>query len=264
MSHVSSQGIGVILDSYADVIEGGSSWRGSGTSFRGIPGTQSNDAGLRLGTDTPLTATAASTTTAFTVAGGSWDSSRWVKHDTPGFFAVCTSATNAANVDAARRITGWDNTTKVFTVDALPAALALGDVFTIRQGFKRIPNGVDIEADDTRHEHGFDRFFHLSMMAGEQADWHGSGVATYKSTLEVRLRFLKYARIHDAVATALENLAIIRAVVTKGASPDHRDGTYTRALLPQGKSSDVVKDDKLKVVVLDRYDIFYRINTTFN
>jgi hypothetical protein len=187
-----------------------------------------------------------------------------VKTDTPGFFAVCTAATNVANVDAARRITGWDNTTKVFTVDAFPASLAVGDVFAVRQGFKRIPNGIDIEAEGTRFAHGFDRFFSLSAMPGEQVDWYGNGTATYKTTLELRLRFLKYGRAHDATAAALENLAIIRAAITKGASPDHRDGTYTLALLPQGQSADVVSEDTQKVVVMDRYDLRYRISTTFN
>ena len=118
MSHISSEAVGSICEHYSDVIEGGTTWRGSGTSFRGIPGTYSNDPGLRSAADTPLTSTGSAATTTFAVSGGSWESSRWVKADTPGFFAVCTSATNAQNVDAARRITGWNNTTKVATLHA--------------------------------------------------------------------------------------------------------------------------------------------------
>ena len=260
MSHISSEAVGSICEHYSDVIEGGTTWRGSGTSFRGIPGTYSNDPGLRSAADTPLTSTGSAATTTFAVSGGSWESSRWVKADTPGFFAVCTSATNAQNVDAARRITGWNNTTKVFTVDAFPAATASGDVFAIRQGFKRIPNGIDIqdEADG-----GFDRFFHLTATAGEPLEWFGGGNITYKTTLELRLRFLKYARAHDLVAAAMENLAIIRPIICRGGLPDHRETSYTRALVPIGGASKIETDDKTKVVVVDSYDLIYRVSTNF-
>lgn len=260
MSHVSAQAIGDICAHYADVVEGGTAWRGSGTSFRGIPGTYSNDAGLRSGDDTPLTSTGSAATTTFAVSGGSWNSSRWAKTDTPGFFAVCTAATNGGNVGAARRITGWNDTTKIFTVDAFPAATAVGDVFDIRQGFKRIPNGVDLEDEAAG---GFDRFFHLSALAGEPLEYFGSGTITYRTTLELRLRLLKYSRVHDMVAAAMENLAILRPIICRGGLPDHRETTYTRALSPMSGASSVIVDDKNKVVVRDSYQLIYRIDTTF-
>jgi hypothetical protein len=264
MGHVSSQAIGAILAHYSDVIEGGTTWRGSGTSFRGIPGTYSNDAGLRSGADTPLTSTGSAATTTFAVSGGDWASDRWVKTDGPGYFAVCTSATNTQNVDAARRITGWNNTTKVFTVDAFPAATTSGDVFAIRQGFKRLPNGVDLEAGGAEFKSGFDRYFELRASPGEPMDYHGAGTMTYRTTLDLRLRLLKYGRQHDIVAAALENLAIIRPIICRGYLPDHRETTYTRALIPMGNSADVVVNDDHKVIVRDEYTLIYRVDTSFN
>ncbi len=263
MSHVSLQALGFIVDNYADVIEGGNAYRGSGTSHYGIPGTRSNDKGLRDGDDTPLTATAGGSTTAFTVSGGSWATERWVKEFTPGFLALCTSATNSDNENKARRITNWNDTTKVFTVDAFPSATAADDVFSILHGFKRIPNNIDIMADAEKFEHGFDRFFHLRALPGQQLDWYGASGHTYQTILELRLRILKYAREHDAVASALENLAIIRSVITRGANPDHRDGTYTRALVPTGQQAEIEHEDGYKVVALDRYELIYRLDTTF-
>ena len=39
--------LGAIHNNLADVLEGGNSWRGSGTAYKGIPGRYSNDPGLR-------------------------------------------------------------------------------------------------------------------------------------------------------------------------------------------------------------------------
>ncbi len=265
MAHISSQAIGDILAHYSDVIEGGTTWRGSGTSFRGIPGTYSNDAGLRSNADASITSTAGNAaTTTFAYSSGNWDSSRWVKVDSPGFFAVCTAATQATNVDAARRITGWNNTTKVFTVDAFPATTTAGDVFAIRQGFKRLPNGIDIEAGGAQFNSGFDRFFELRARTGEVMDWFGGGNVTYRTKLELRLRLLSYGRQHDMTATAFENLAIIRPIICRGQNPDHRETNYVRALVPIGDAAEVVVADQHKVIVKDEFELIYRVTSTFN
>lgn|SRR3990167_7855141 len=258
------QALGAIFDSYADVIEGGTTWRGSGTAFRGIPGRQSNDQGLRSGDDTPLSADAAGTTTTVDVASTkSWDESRWVKTDTPGFFLLCTDAVNTANENAARRITAWNNTTKIFTTDAFPEATSNGDDFDVLQGFKRLPNQLDIEDDDSAAADGYDRMFSLRADPGEQLEYFGSGKATYKTELDLRLRINKFGRHHDANASALENLAIMRSIICKGASPDHRDGTYTMALIATGASAKRVKDDVNKVVYVDSYTLIYRVDLTY-
>jgi hypothetical protein len=257
------QAIKAILDNYSDVIEGGNTWN-SGTSFRGIPGRQSNDNDLRQGNDTPITMTHNGSTTTAKYTSGDWEESRWVKNDTPGYFLLCTSATNAANVNAARRITGWNNTTSIFTVDAFPAATTASDVFTVLQGFKRLPNQLAIELEDGGPEHGYDRMFTLSAIPGAQLDYFGAGKISYKTTLELTLRILKYGREHDAIASAFENLAIIRGIITKGASPDHRDGTYTRALISTGEAMEIVTNDTNKIVAVDKYILIYRLDTTFN
>ena len=263
-SGVFQQALGDIANNYADVIEGGTTWRGSGTSYRGIPGRQSNDPGLRTGTDGSITQSAGTgTTTAVFYATGDWPNDRWVKTDTPGFFLLCTSATNADNVNAARRITTWNNTTKKFTVDALPSATTAGDVFTALHGFKRLPNQLDIEAADTEAADGYDRFFSIRIEPGQQLEYFGSGKATYKTELELRLRINKFGRHHDAAASALENLAIIRPIICKGASPDHRDGTYTMALIPTGNHAEKIKDDARKIVYKDSYTLIYRIDLTY-
>lgn len=253
----------VILNNYADVIEGGSAYRGSGTSWKGLPGYGSNDPGLRLATDTPLTAitgTTGTTTVEIHNTNYSWETERWVKVYTPGFFLLCTSATNSANVGAARRITGWDNTEHQFTTDAFPATLTSGDVFSVMQGFKRIQNNIDIMNPDLEINGGYDRCFHFSAGAGEDQQWYGSGVMTLKTTLDLQVRFLKYSRAHDVVASAMTNMAILRAGLCRG---EHRDGTYTRALLPTDNHAEVLLDDPTKIVISDKYDLLYRINTEF-
>lgn len=260
------QALKSIIDNYADVIEGGNTWRGTGTAYRGIPGRLSNDRGLREGDDTPLTQNAAGSTTTVKIASTySWDSSRWVKNDTPGFFLLCTSATEAANVNAARRITDWNNTTKTFTVDAFPAATSSGDIFTVLQGFKRIPNQLDILKDDLGGIVGIDRMFHLRALPGAREGWYGDGTQQYRTTLEIYLRMLKFGREHDAEAAALENLSIMRSLLPRGANPDHRDGTYTVALIAdEGQQPEKAIDDVSKIIARDSYTLIYRVDTTYN
>lgn len=263
MSTVLNQTIGAILDSYADVIEGGSTYRGSGSSFRGVPGVYSVDEGLRLGVDTPLTVVggASCTTTTFNVASTySWTSSRWVKADSPAFWAFCTTDAGLSNLHQARKITGWNNTTKVFTVDpAFTAAPTANDVMTIKQGFKRLPNHLDIEDKSTESPDGWDRYFQLMADDGKQLPWFGAGVRTYETTMTLRLRIVKHARERDAIASAMENMSILRVALSLGANPDHRDGTYTRALISEAAPT-MVKD-QLKIVITQPFRLIYRISS---
>lgn len=254
--HISSEAIGIIIDNYADVIEGGSAYAG-GTSYRGIPGTRSNDDGLRNGSDGSFTTSGAGSTTTLVYASGSWDSTRWVKENTPAFFAI------HASQNAARRITGWNNTTKQFTVDAFPAAPGNAASIIVRQGFKRLPNSIDIDDDDTGSPSGFDRFFSISLEPEKSLEWYGSGVETWLGKLTVKLRILKYGRAHDARKSAAENITIIASAMTIGASPNHRETTYTRALL-RPESGPEIEEDNLKYVASISFPIIYRIARTFD
>lgn len=255
MAHLSTNSLGDILDNYADVIEGGSAY--SGNSYNGIPGTQSNDPGLRTGSDGSITASGNGTTTTIVYASGTWDASRWDKDTTPQFYAVCTGATNGANVGAARRITNWTLGSTTFAVDAFPAATTSADAFIVRQGFKRLPNGIDIE---DKAETGWDRFFRLDVTgAGDDLGYYGADTATHRTTMTLRLRMLKFGRDVDARAAVFENLAILRRGLVKGA---HRETTYTRALTTAGRES-IVKDDDHKIVVSQQFELIYRMNLTF-
>lgn len=271
-----NQGVGAILDNYADVIEGGNTWRGSGTEYYGIPGTQPNDYGLKSGDDSPLTvAEDSASTSIFSVTKGSypWESTetgnpfgpellRWMPSNAPAFWAMCNTA--GGNYGAARKISSvtyqplWSELCFFAVTDAYPATPSEDDSMVMLQGFKRLPDNVppDVEGD------GWDRFFALSMDRGERLEWFGNGLQTYKGTLELRLRIVKYGRHHDAVASALENLAIIDAAITRGANPDHRDGTYTRALLSEG-APEIETEDATKVVAVAKYGCIYRIGSAF-
>ena len=259
MGHISQEAIGGILDNYADAIEGGSAYRGSGTSYRGMPGSRSQDEGLKGGTDTPVTASNNGTTTTMLYAGGDWPSSRWVKADTPGFFLICTSGT-AANVKAARRITGWDNTTKTFTADAFPDSTSNGDVFTIAQGFKRHPDITDIDSEESGAADSYDRVFSLTMTPGIRVPMYGAGLHTNRAAIEVRLRILKRGHSRQAKASILENAMLIREALS---NPIHR-GDFTQIVEAESSEPTIEIDDTLKFVMVDRLRIDYRVEASFN
>jgi hypothetical protein len=256
MGHIATQNLGTLLDHFADVIEGGNSYN-SGSSYNGIPGRDSNDPGLRTGSDGSVTASGDGSTILLPYSSGTWAADRWEKSNTPGFFAVCTSATNIANIGAGRRITAWDLTNTRFTVDAFPAAIKSADVFTILQGFKRLPDDIDIEADAENHS-GSDRMFRLSVPnEGEEIDFYGKGLATFKTELHLRLRLLKYDRDRSARQAMWSNLAILRAALT---APAHRSVDLLRHLAPSGSTD--ITEDRTKIVGLMRFTIAYRIDTT--
>lgn len=255
MATVLNQAVGAILANYADVIEGGNSYRGSGTAHRGIPGTRPYDDGLATGADTPLDVVgdSVSTTTFDVAATYDWPSSRWVPEAGPAFWAMQNTGSSAA-YEEARKVSGWNNATKLFTVSAFSAAPAAADSMVMLQGFKRIPNQTDIGV----FTNGFDRYFHLRMSPGADEDRSGRGVRTKRTKLDLRMRFLKRGREHDAVVSAFENLAIVTAALESSHSPDHRDGTYTRALWAAEPPTEETNDD-VKIIVMQRFEIIYQI-----
>lgn len=261
MAHLATSAIGDILDHYADVIEGGNAYA-SGSSFNGVPGLYSRDPGLLSGDDTPLTATAAGDTTTIVVAGKSWVSNRWVRADAPPFFLLCTSGAEGST-NKARRITGWDNATTSFTVDAFPVAPGDEAVFTVLEGFKRLPNTIDVNAGETESPQGYDRRVSLSLLPSERLDWFGNGTETWEGRLRVVLRLLKHARLHDWQASLAENLQILATALPLTREAEHRDATYVRALLAPDGEPDVVIDDQHKVVAALSFPIIYRVERGF-
>lgn len=259
MAHISSNAVGSILDHYSDVIEGGNAYN-SGTSFKGIPGRKSNDYGLRSGDDTPLAADAAGDATSIVVANTySWEESRWVKTDIPGFFLLCTAG-NAVAVGQARRITAYDNATQTFTVDAFGAAPGATGEFDVLEGFKRLPNHVDMEAEEDGTPLGYDRFFDLSLLPVRSLDWHGSAVESWEGVLTLRVRFRKFDRLHDARESVASNMSILASAMTLQGKTDHRDGTYIRALFPPEEAPELNVDDHDKIVASQKFRIIYRID----
>lgn len=264
MGHVSKQAVGTILDNYADVIEGGNVWAG-GTSYSGIPGTHPSDPELRNGTDTPITSSMDSQLKTEVIYGsGAWSAARWEKEDIPGYFLLCTSNGNSAslpNVNAARRITAWSLSNTKFTVDAFDVLPYSGDQYDVLQGFKRMPNQLDIEEEETESDRGWDRFFQMRVGPPSRMDWSGKHSHTYKAELQLRLRIEKFAREHDSIASVFENLSIIRSVLTLGT---HRESAYTRALVAEeDQQAEIVKEDSKKVVAADTYTLIYRVDRTF-
>lgn len=249
----SDQEVGDILAHFADVIEGGNAYRGGGTACNGIPGTDA------VGDELPMaiTATANGTTTTVTDSSRTWvDSDRWSKTDMLPHYLVCSSATNTANVGVGRKISAWTLATKKFTTAAFPSATTLGDTFDIRQGFRRIRDGVDIEADDESVPDGYDRVFQLDVGPGRFEPVHGRGVDRFRGELVLRLRLLKRHRLHTSRARALSNIARLRTLVPR---PEHLDGTYVRALWSEDPPV-FVTDDPKKLVVEVRFVMIYAIN----
>ena len=184
MASILTQAVGAILDNYADVIEGGNSYN-SGTSYKGIPGTQSHDRAIdEVGT---VTASGNGTTTTITYANSLADTARYYRADGPPFFLRCTSSAGAGsadNADGARKVSNWSATT--ITTAAWPDGTLSGDAFVMMEGFKRAPDSFDIESDGP--DTGFDRFFHLRLVPGALLPWSGANTKTYRGILELRLR----------------------------------------------------------------------------
>lgn len=256
MAHLSSQAVGAIIDNYADVIEGGNAYRGSGTEYTGVPGVYSNDQGLRTGGEDTFTATGTPTTTVVPFATGDWPQSRWVKDATPGFFLVDDDG------EEARRITAWDNSAKEFTLgDAFTVAPSNGDTITVRQGFKRLPNNVDIfdpEEDGPGASEGFDRRFDIDLVPLERAEFYGDGQETWRGELRVRVRIEKHSRLHDYRKSATENAVIIASALQRST----HNATLVRALLPMAAPPEVEATAAAAVQTVT-LPIWYRFTRAF-
>lgn len=255
MSTVLEDSLGVILDNVADAIEGGNTYRGSGTAYAGIPGTRSHDE--RVGTT--VTADSGATTTA--VPAKSADDGLYaslVRVDGPPFFLLGTSG---ANDGWARKITSYNPTSDTLTVGkAFGSAPVENDLFTVLEGFKRAPDNWNLEGAGIDATKSWDRYFSVAALPGTRLPWYGNGVQQFETQLEVRLRLLKRNRDRRAKASALENIARFRMVLTRG---DHRDGLYMQILEASSQAPDLVVEDADKVIVSDRYRLIYRATSHF-
>ena len=262
MGHLSLNDTGVILDNAADVIEGGNAWRGSGTAYKGIPGLYSNDPDLRLNQGLSFGCTGTGATGRIPYAAGEFAADKFTRVDAPAFWAICThsvNATSADNENKARKISSWVPASTWFLTDEWPAAPKLGDGFTISQGFKRTKNFGDIDESPD----GFDRFFSLSLMPESRLPYAGDGKETYRGLLRLRLRICKFGRTHDAEASAAANILILRSGLTRGSGENHREDTYTRAILAPVSAPSLVVSDKNKAIIEDTYPVIYSIDRTF-
>ncbi len=253
--NLAQEDAGSIIDHLSDVIEGGNAYNG-GTSFNGIAGLYSNDEKTRNGLS--IAASSAGTTSTIPYASGSWPADEWVKASTPKFFAVATSGNNTGY---ARPISNWNNTTKVFTVaPAFTYSVASGVTFSVQQGFRRYPEGLDFDASGHEAQTGFDRMYLWDVLGeGAEVPMYGQGVATFSATLRLRLRLLKYGRESIRVKqSALANMAILRRGLL---APGNRsDDVYVRAVLPSGGSA--IEDLPQRLVVRQDFTVIYRVETT--
>lgn len=248
--------IGTILDNYADVIEGGTAYRGSGTAYDGIPGTRSPSKSISAGETTAGGSGTTVQITTITAAVGA----ELARAEGPPFFLLCTAqASGTSNVGAARKISSHDGTDTFTVATAFPVAVASGDTFSVVEGFLRMPDAFDIESEDTGSTGGWDRVFHLSMLPGTRLSWYGNGTETYESELEVRIRILKRSRARQSTASALENSYTIRSAMSK---PTHR-GDYTQLIDAEAGKPEVLANDNEKIVILDKLRCVYQTEASF-
>lgn len=239
-----------ILDHVAAVIEG--------TTGNGVPGTHSADEALNDGSPSNLSITATGATGKTTIAysSGSYAADRWVKTVGPGYWLLCYEATDSRNVGAARKISAWTQSSTEFTTAAFPQNLAAGDKFYVLQGFKRLPDGLDIEDSQLA---GHDRFFHVSATTEESTGFYGAGMRTYMGVLSIRLRLLKYARLQHSTAAAFENARIIVDAVTKRTN---WESSYVRYMNADAAETDIDQDESRTIVTIN-IPFAYRVETTY-
>lgn len=241
-----------ILDNLGDVIEGGTTYRGSGTAWPGIPGMHSQHelAG------TTITASSGDDDRLISATLGDTAAASLVRTDTPPFFLRATSGT-ALNIGVARRITSFDTSFNMYFTGTWPAVIEADDTFIVEEGFKRSPNRFALR--DEPATAGFDRFFHLSLLPGKQLDWRGDGTQMWESELVLRLRLVKRRTDRDLVESCMDNLARIRSVLP---NQSHRDA-LTMGLWASEHEPDVETDTPDHVLLKDTYRIRYRIDSEF-
>lgn len=257
MTTLLTESTGIILDNFADAIEGGNTHRGSGTAYKGVPGTRTwHDWVKANGTGLAVDAGVSSTTAIKITGVPAAQAATMVRVSGPPFFLLATTAATAGVTGAARKIASHTGVT--FTTAAFPGVVLAADVMSIVEGFKRVPDGLDIEADGSEESPaGYDRFFRLSMLPGERVSWAGNGVSMYRAVLAVDLRILRRSRQHQCAESALENAGRIAYALTMGA---HR-GTYVQ-VCEQATAPTPIKDDINKVVVRSTFNVLYQLNTS--
>ena len=124
-----SQDLGVLLATLADAIEGGNSWRGSGTVLQGIPGQYPNNEDLPM----TITATGGSTTTVED-STRSWPADTWATENAAPFFLLGLAGANAG---AHRKITDWSlvepntGSSDKLKIDSGGGGLGIGDTVNV-------------------------------------------------------------------------------------------------------------------------------------
>lgn len=251
MSAIMQQATATILDHMAEVIEGTN-------GNNGIPGVYSHDELLRGGAPSNLSITATGGTGDNTIqyTSGAYAADRWVKTNIPGFWLLCYSATNSGNVSAARKISAWTQSTTSFTTASFPANITTGDKFYVLEGFKRLPDGVDIES---AFDVGFDRSFRLEALPGTSLGFYGSGLRTYDTTVILRLRLLKHHKDTTSRASVFENLRVLKDAL---ALKTNWESSYTRFLDSESSDVDIQIDDAGKVVAAISFRLVYRVDIT--
>lgn len=247
--------IGAILDNFADAIEGGNSYRGSGTAYKGIPSTRSFD---DLET-TGLNATAGSTTTATIGAVDADEAGYMVREYAPPFFLLCTAqAAGSGNTGAARKITQHDGTDTFTVAPAFAETVASGDTFSIAEGFKRMRDIVDVESDDGIAG-GLDRIFSLDMLPGKRLPIYGNGYEWHESTMDLYIRIHKKGRERTARQAILENAQQMRTILTR---LDVR-GDYVQLVDVLDSQPEIFSENKDRITIRDRYRVKYRVDASY-
>lgn len=251
------QSLSEIRDNYADVIEGGNAYASS-TNYKGIAGTQSHD---ELAGES-ITADSGASKTTFT-QNDLAATRNMVRTDTAPLYLICATATNAANVGAARKVTGFSSSAQITVSPGFPENVTTGDTFTVRQGFKRASERVDLEGeeqDEIRNK--YDRVFQIRIGSGIALPWYGNSIETYIAPFTVRLLITKRAKHDKALDSAMENMQLIRSIIGRG---EHRDSTskFTQLLDVESGGPDVEIDDTSKVIIADTMSITYRTDSAF-
>lgn len=253
------ENLGNILDNYADAIEGGNSYRGSGDAYYGIPSKRSHDVRLSVGE----VATSGSTTTAQLQGIPATTAAQLLRNDAAPYFLLCaTQSTGELNTGAARKITDHDGT-DIFTVaPAFAEAVQVDDTFSVLEGFKRMYDGNDFEHEDTLDKSGHDRAFSLELVPGRRLDWGGDGTEIWDSELRLRLRILKRGRERTARKSVLENIQNILSILT-GISGNDLRGDYVQSLTAMDRAPEITVNDQTKVVALAKFRIIYRFDAAY-
>lgn len=253
MASLYSQAVRGILSNYADVIEGGNSYRGGGTYYNGIPGVDSDDS---IFSDVAINAGAGSTSSSIVWAdAANYVPTRMVREAGAPLFVLCSNSATR-NQDMARKISTW-GASSLTLGSAFPDTIAENDDFVLREGFKREPDNLDLGAS-LSGPRAWDRHFSLHLSAGKRARWYGNGVEQYDSQLVLRVRFAKTSRARRIRDTALESLLRIRSVITR---PTLRD-SFTQFVDGETGEPKVIDDTLEMIVVEDTFRLVYRVVST--